>query len=294
MLTNNNKNVLITGSGGFIGSHLLNFLKEKYTVLAPRSFELDLLDECSVSEYFSKNNVDVIIHSASCGVRINSADTMQEVAYKNIKMFENISENIASNCYLINIGSGAEYDKSRNLEKVKESDFNKFVPKDQYGYSKYKIAEIIEKSSQMLNLRFFGVYGVGENPTRFPSYAISQNIKHESIIIRQNAIFDYLYIDDAVKIIDYFIQNPVVQKSINVTPTHSVDLITIANIVNKISDNKSEIIIEKQEMNFEYTGSNNLLLNYIPYFNFTSIQEGLNILFQNNKNSYNNPKENKL
>ena len=39
------KNILLTGSGGFIGSHLKNFLKNKYNLFTPRSYELNLLDK---------------------------------------------------------------------------------------------------------------------------------------------------------------------------------------------------------------------------------------------------------
>ena len=58
----------------------------------------------------------------------------------------------------------------------------------------------------------------------------------------------------------------------------------IAQIVNDISDYKSEIIIKNPVMNNEYTGNNALLMNNIPSFQFTSIKEGLKNLYMYNKN----------
>ena len=37
-------NVLLTGSGGFIGKNLKSYLQDKYELLTPRSYELNLID----------------------------------------------------------------------------------------------------------------------------------------------------------------------------------------------------------------------------------------------------------
>ena len=127
------KNVLLTGSGGFIGKHLKEYFKE-YNLYTPRSFQLNLLDKLETEKYLKKNNIEFIIHSASCGVRILPDATLEEVAEPNIKMFNNLAD---SELPMITIGSGAEYDKSRPLVNIKEEDFGELIPKDSYGYSKY-------------------------------------------------------------------------------------------------------------------------------------------------------------
>lgn len=38
-------NILLTGSGGFIGRNLKEYLQDKYTLFCPRSYELDLTNE---------------------------------------------------------------------------------------------------------------------------------------------------------------------------------------------------------------------------------------------------------
>ena len=59
------KNILLTGSGGFIGSHLKEYLQNKYNLFTPRSFELNLLDSLSVKKYIETNKINFMIHSAS-------------------------------------------------------------------------------------------------------------------------------------------------------------------------------------------------------------------------------------
>ena len=57
------KNILLTGSGGFIGSHLKKWLNE-YNLFCPRSSELDLMDGLAVKKYVESNNINYIVHSA--------------------------------------------------------------------------------------------------------------------------------------------------------------------------------------------------------------------------------------
>jgi len=273
------KNILVTGSGGFVGKNLKEFLQDKYNLFTPRSFEINLLDENVVKEYLAENGIDTVIHCAAYGARINAEDTMEEVGQKNILMFQNIAKNLPSEAFMIHLGSGAEYDKSKSLTKIKEEEFGISIPQDPYGYSKYVVSKEIEKYSNIINLRLFGVYGKYEDESRFITYAINQNLARKPIKINQNVVFDYLYIDDLCKIIEYFLENKSSKKFINVTPTQSIDLLGIANIINEISDFKSEIIIKEVGLNNEYTGDNTRLLQELANVHFISYKEGIKSLF---------------
>lgn len=130
-------------------------------------------------------------------------------------------------------------------------------------------------------LNIFGCYGKNEKDSRFPTYAIKQNIQHLPIIINQNVVFDYLYIDDLCKIIEFFIKNKFPKNNIiNVTPSESISLKEIAEIVNETSNFKSEIIIKNPVLNFEYTGDNSKLLKLIPDLKFTSHKNGLKVFYE--------------
>jgi len=159
-------NILLTGSGGFIGQHLQKHLLKRYNLITPRSKDLNLLDESAVNNFFGKNKIDFIIHSAAYGVQKSLDANHENVAVPNIKMFENLAKHVSKNCPMIVFGSGAEYDKSRPLIYVSESEFGKRIPTDSYGYSKYVISKKIENMDYVVNLRIFGIYGYGENSTR--------------------------------------------------------------------------------------------------------------------------------
>ena len=272
------KNILLTGSGGFIGAHIKRQLNS-YNLFCPRSFELDLLDKFSVEKYINENNINYIIHCASCGVRILPDATIDDIAMPNIKMFKNLASFVSENCPMITIGSGAEYDKTLNLNKVKESDFAKSIPKDAYGYSKYLISKEIETRENILNLRLFGVFGYNEHKTRVTSCIINDYINKNPILLNQNVVFDFIYIDDFCRILEYFINNKTDEKFINVTPTKSIEILELANIVNSFSNYKCEIIFKQNGYNKEYTGDNSKLLSIIKDFKFTSYENGLKDMY---------------
>ena len=275
-------NILLTGSGGFIGKNLKKYLSNRYNILSPRSFEVDFTNARAVKDYFTNNSIDFVIHCGSVGGArgINDSDTTIE---DNLSMVDNILSYKRNDVRVILFGSGAMYDKSRNLHKVSESDLGKVIPCDLYGKSKYLIAEKIKNRSDVLMLNIFACYGYGEKESRFPSYAINQVLNNEKILIDQNVIFDYLFVDDMQKIVEYFIENEPEDNIINITPTNSISLVEISNIVNSFVTNPCKIELVNKSMNNEYTGDNTLLLKNYQNCKFTSMEEGLKKLFEYNK-----------
>ncbi len=272
------KTILITGSGGFVGKNLKEFLSIKYNLLTPRSFELDLCNKDAVEDYFKANSIDFIIHCSSKGGYRNLKD-IDSTEIDNISMVNNILNFKKSDTRVILFGSGAMYSKDRPLCKVKEAEIGKFIPKDLYGKSKYEISKIVQKRSDVVCLNIFGCYGKYEKETRFPTYAIRQNLNKQKISINQNVVFDYLYIQDLCNIIQFFIENIPKNKILNVTPTKSISLYEISKIVNKIGGFNSEIEILNPILNNEYTGSNELLKEEIPNIKFTDYEIGLKELY---------------
>lgn len=270
--------ILLTGSGGFIGKNLKNYLQDKYDLLTPRSYELNLIEENAVKEYFKSNEIDFIIHCGSTGGArgVNDKDSTIE---DNLGMVDNILKYKKLDARVILFGSGAMYDKSRSLRKVKEEEIGKVIPKDLYGKSKMLIAKKIRNRDDIVCLNIFACYGYGEKDNRFPSYAINQVLKREDIIINQNVVFDYLFVEDMVKIVEHYITYKPIHNIINITPTKSVSLKEIAQIVNKFEKGSVKIKVANPIMNNEYTGDNSLLLSDIPNFNFTKIDEGLEKLY---------------
>ena len=98
------------------------------------------------------------------------------------------------------------------------------------------------------------------------------------IRIRQNVYFDWLYINDLMKIAAHFIEHDSPHRAYNITPGNPLDLMTIANMINQNLAFKSEIIVETQGLNHEYSGDNTHLLTQIGNFQFTPMSSALSDL----------------
>lgn len=277
--------ILITGGRGFIGRNLLENLPKIYHILHPSHKELELLDAYAVEKYLNKHTVDIVIHCSNIGGTRKTLN-LPDVALINLKIFFNIARCKKMYKKMIFLGSGAEYDKKRPLKKIQERDFDKKVPTDQYGFYKYICSKLIEETDNIINLRLFGVYGQYEDyKLRFISYAICRNILGLPIIINQNVVFDYLYVNDLVKIIDFFIRNDPKEKFFNIGCGKGIDLLTIAKNINEIAEKKSPIIIKKKGLQNEYTCDNSLLLKTLKDFKFTDFKTTLKELYNYYKTS---------
>jgi GDP-L-fucose synthase len=165
------------------------------------------------------------------------------------------------------------------LSRISEISFGEYIPIDDYGFSKYLISKYIEKSDNCVCLRLFGVFGKYEDyEYKFISNSLIKNLLRMPINIRQNVYFDWLYINDLMKIVAHFIEQDTTHRVYNITPGNPLDLITIANIINQNSSFKSEIIVETQGSNHEYSGDNSRLLTQIGNFQFTSMSSALSEL----------------
>lgn len=275
------KKILITGARGFIGGNLKEYLKHDYEILCPTSLELNLIDKSAVKKYFNSHSVDSIIHCSSIGgVRdVNDCSTTIE---DNFNMLHNLLSYKKDCTPIILFGSGAMYNKSRELDKVHEDSLSLSTPQDLYGQAKMKIAQNIQNRDDCVCLNIFACYGYREKENRFPSYAILQNLRKNDIFINQNAVFDYLFVEDMQKIVKYFLEHKVKNSQeniINITPSMSISLLEIAEIVNSLSKYKSKIVIKNPLMNNKYTGSNKRLLENYKDLVFTPYEIGLEKLY---------------
>ena len=274
----NSQNIFVTGSNGFIGSHLKEYLKLNYlnyALFTPSSKELDLINEKDVEHYILSNNIDIIIHLANRGGGRDTID-MKNVTEYNLKVFFNIAKHEKNVKKIISFGSGAEYGKHKPIIEVKEEDYLLKQPFDEYGFYKSITSKYIEKSDKIVQLRIFGAYGEYEDYRyKFISNAIVKNILKLPIIINKNVYFDYIYIQDLLKIIDWFIHNQSKEKIYNATTGKKIDLISLANLVNKTSDFKSEIKVLNNGLNNEYTSNNDRLLKELGSFIFTTHKDAI-------------------
>jgi len=272
--------ILLTGGSGFIGRNILeSFLAHRYDIVAPGRTELDLIDEVSVREYFADNKIDVVIHAAAKPGHRNSREP-GKVLYDNTRMFFNLARNAGYFRKMLVIGSGAIYDARHYQHRMKEEYFEEHLPADEHGLCRYVCAKYIHNVDKITDLRVFGIFGKYEDyAIRFISNMICKALFELPLTMKQNRRFDYLYIDDLMPILDYFIQNDSGYKEYNATPDESAELYALAQKIRDLSGRDLPIIIEKEGMGPEYSGDNARLKGEVPGLSFTPIDSAIGQLY---------------
>lgn len=282
------KKILLTGGNGFIGCNIRELLGANYNFFYPGHKNLNLLNAYQVREYLTTNKFDVIIHAA--GTAISRGQTgVPDILESNKQMFFNLAENSKLFGRMIFLGSGAEYGKQRSIIRVKESEFGQVIPQDEYGRAKYAASEYIAEHENIMNLRCFGVFGKYEDyTTRFISNIICQSLAGQPIVVNQNTVFDYIYINDLVKIIAYFTDFEPKEKFYNVGRGEGTELLTLANIVKELTDSPYDIRIKQPGLGKEYTCDNSKLLKELGNFQFTPFKQSIKELVDWYKNNRQN------
>lgn len=250
-------NILVTGSNGFIGSNVIKLLSDNinYKLFKGNRNTIDLYSTNDIERYIDKNKIDVVIHCAIDGGNRLEQDTY-ETFYKNILMYENLIKFSHKYKMFINFGSGAEFDRKENISNINESKVFNVIPTDFYGLSKNIISKLSSQCPIVLNLRLFGCFYHNELSTRFINNNIKNYINKKPIVIHQDRYMDFLYMEDLVNIITYFLKNTVTSYTdINMSYLKKYKLSDIANIINELSSHKVDINIENKIFGPNYTGN---------------------------------------
>lgn len=276
-------NILITGVSGFVGRNLKEYFEKNkiYNVISPTENELNLTNSNQVKDFFSKNQIHCIIHSATV-LQINKQYN-SDVCEQNLKMFFNLYRYKTKNAKLINLGSGSEYAREHWMPDMSENFFDNSIPEDSHSFSKYVMSKFIDSSddNNLIHLRIFGIFGKYEDYRfKFISNCIAKNLMDIPIVINQNAVYDYLFIDDFSKIVEKLIDIESEIRILNVTPSKSSDLISINNQIQKVLNLDNGFEVLHSGFGVEYTGDNSNLLDCIGSYDFMTIEKSIKILVE--------------
>jgi GDP-L-fucose synthase len=265
--------ILIIGKTGFIGSHLVEALSEKHNVVSPSKNELNLVDSTQVYNFLNNNKFDLIINTAIVGGKTGNTDD-SKVLYDNLAMTFNLLKFKQNNTKIFNFTSGYELDKNTNHPGSNEIFFNCY-PLDYYGMSKNIISRIYTYYPDVYTFRLFGVYGNYEKDNRFIKRNIINYIKNQPINIIQDRYLDFIFVDDIVKVIEYYITNinNNLEHFIDLTIPKKYKLTEVANVINSLDKNKVEIIVNKDGFDLDYIGNSEQFVKILP--NYTTLEEGI-------------------
>jgi nucleoside-diphosphate-sugar epimerase len=256
--------VLITGCSGYVATSLISRLKDRYNITAIGRKDFDLANREATNNWFEDKQFDAVVHTA-CIIGGRLVRDEEQILTTNLKMFFNLINNKDKFSKLINLGSGAETNN----------------PDDYYGMSKNIIKRFIDVEHNFFNLRIFGLFDQNEANTRFIKSNIDRYLRNEPMIINQNRLIDYFYIEDLCTLIVYYIEQTNLYKNIDCVYDEKYTLIDIANIINQQGIYKVPIEILKDGTARTYQGSFNLPINTV------GLLEGIKTTFQQLQSRHN-------
>lgn len=252
--------ILITGGNGNMASILKTTLSKLHTIESPGRVEMNMLDMDSMKKYLQNKTFHVVIHTAIQGGRRTTPDSLEHV-YNNMLMLENLLWFKDNFKMIINLDSGAIYNRAEDIFKRKETDIHS-IPKDYYGFSKYMIYQRGLACDNFFNLRIFNIFHELEEPDRFIARCVNIAKNGGVLEIYENKYFDFFYKDDFVSVVKYYIDNAdnkeKLFKTLNLSYEEKYTLADIAKMIIG-DDTDKQIIVHNDKRERNYCGDNSLL-----------------------------------
>ena len=207
------RKVAILGANGYIGRYLVKCLTiDGYNVLPITRTELNLTNFTEVGHWLEINQPDTIIN---CAAAVSIADIRKHnVNYddfrNNINIFLNFYHHSNFFNKFINVGTGAEFDTTCNINEAIEGDIIRSFPKDTYGYSKNLISRLVLEKDKFYTLRLFGCFDKSESDIR-----LFQQLRTKDEIYIEDRQFDYISASDFYKVVTYYLNSSILHKDIN-------------------------------------------------------------------------------
>ena len=242
--------ILVTGANGYIGSSICKQLP--YNIVKLTRDVVDLTNQTQVDEWFKDKRFDVVIHCAAVGGLRTQQDT-NDITQQNLQMFYNLLRNKNRFNKLINIASGAEFDRTQNIAPVWTEDGKRF-PIDPYGMSKSIISKLVKVEEKFYSIRVFAVFDENELDTRFVKSNIKRYINKEPMVIYKDRLMDFFYMKDFIEIVKYYLTNRNLPKEIDCTYETTLMLSDIADLINNLDTHRVQIKTGTQN-DFTYFGN---------------------------------------
>jgi UDP-glucose 4-epimerase len=280
--------VIILGNTGFIGRHLERFFHSnspEIEVIGKSLPSVDLTKEedvLSLKEIFDMKTV-VIMFSA---IKRDFGDNLDTFS-KNLKMIVNICKVLQERPvrHFIYFSSTAVYGEDINNTNITEK--TPVYPTSYYGMAKYASERLLwkafepQKQCSLLILRPPVIYGPGEAiKTYSPSGFIRAILNKEQITLWGGGEEkrEFIFIGDVVKLVHHLTfheYSGVLNIASGKSYTFKGSIETISGLMGDINVDSRE----RTKRKVDHVFSNNLFVELLPNFHFTSLEEGVKHTF---------------
>lgn len=203
--------VLITGSGGYLGGALVEYLNSTgkyfiYELVRNKRHEnqvcCNLLDTTSVRNLAAKFSPDLIIHSAAFVPSSFEDYSNVMLTSTNARMMSNLLDNF--NCPMIYVSSMTVYGPSSIILR-NENDAGS--PETAYGESKWLCENLLKKANcDALAVRIPGLFGAGRQSGLVENTIKSMRIRKFPVLPAQPIIWAAMHVEDAARAISGLIE----------------------------------------------------------------------------------------
>jgi|TARA_B000000565_G_scaffold176933_2_gene134118 GDP-L-fucose synthase len=299
----NNKNILLFGSNGLVGSSVKKLFEtdENVNLIAATRNDADLFDFESTKNIIKNNNPEIIINSAAKvgGIYANNK-YRTDFLLNNLKININILEACIGfpDIKIINLGSSCIYPLNAP-NPIKETSF--LDGKLEETNSPYAIAKItaielgkslnLQFGNKVINLMPTNLYGPRDNFSDLNSHVIpgllqrihnakSKNEDSVDIWGSGSPLREFMYVDDLADAIKYVISNNIEHELLNVGSGEEISIKSLAELISEIVGFNGNLIFDSSMPDGNPRKLlDSTLINNLGWSAKTSLEKGLKLTY---------------
>lgn len=290
-----NKNVLVTGGSGFLGSNIVTKLKKKNckNIIIPRSKDYDLTKEDNVRNLFDDYNIDIVIHSAAIhgGIHFN-INNRGYIYYKNIMMNSLLIEYSRKFSVekFVSIGTVDSYPKNSPIPLKEENLWDGYPEPTSAPYAFSKKMMIVHGNAyrqqynfNAIHLMLINLYGAGDEfdpekchfiPALIQRIDKSMKVGNDKVVVWGDGSQrrEFLHVSDAARAIVLATEFYDESEPVNVGTGKDVSIKKVVSLITKIMHYNKEIFwdvtkpsgyhrknfnVDKAKIKFDFSVSKN-------------------------------------
>ena len=280
--------VLVTGGGGFIGTHLCQYLHDS----GHQVISLDVMHtnshpwECitaDIRETLQFDGIDAIVHLAAQISVPRSIENPDETLSVNVDGTASIitAAELAGVKRIIFASSAAIYG---DCEQIPVNEQAPLIPQSPYAVSKIIGEEMFRQTAiESCSLRFFNVYGPGQSSEGgyaavIPAFKKAIELGKECTIFGDGTqVRDFIHVHDLVRIISLALDVDIIPSEMNVASGEGTSLLDLIEILKELNPDMHSPLFEEERAGDIHTSIADIsrLSSALPIGEMTSLKEGL-------------------